>query len=215
LAEYFQSINLTHAYASTYNIGSYVTNSIYREGPDGFSNIRDQLGNYAPMYDVSSITINEQFSPLFGVDVTLKNNLSFRFEYKKNRTVMLGLTNYTLNENYATEYVVGSGYRFPDIPLTMITFGAVNSPIKSDLDLRADISIRDDLFFIRRLDIADQKVTNGNKNIKISFSADYQLSDRLTLQAFYDRLLTDPHISSSYKTINTKFGFSIRFTLTQ
>ncbi|MGC8803472.1 MAG: cell surface protein SprA, partial [Bacteroidales bacterium] len=215
LAEYFQSINISHAYASTYNIGSYITNSLYQEGPDGFSNVRDQLGNYAPMYDVSAITINEQFSPLFGVDVTLKNNLTARFEFKKSRTVMLGLTNYTLNENYATEYVIGSGYRFPNIPLTMITFGAVNSPVKSDLDLRADISIRDDLFFIRRLDIADQKVTNGNKNIKVSFTADYQLSDRLTLQAFYDRLLTDPHISSSYKTINTKFGFSIRFTLTQ
>lgn len=215
LAEYFQSINISHAYASTYSIGSYVSNSIYREGPDGFSNVRDQLGNYAPMYDVSSVTINEQFSPMFGVDATLKNNLTLRFEYKKSRSLMLGLTNYTLNENYATEYVIGSGYRFPDIPLTMITFGAVNSPVKSDLDLRADLSIRDDLFFIRRLDIADQQVTNGNKNIKISFTADYQLSDRLTVQAFYDRLLTEPHISTSYKTINTKFGFSIRFTLTQ
>jgi cell surface protein SprA len=215
LSQYFQSINLTHAYTSNYNIGSYITNSIYEPSTDGFSNVRDQLGNYAPMFDVSSISINEQFSPLFGIDMTMKNNLTGRFEYKKSRIVMLGLTNYTLNENYSTEYVFGAGYRFPDIPLTMITFGAVNSPIKSDLNLRADISIRDDIFFIRRLDIEDQKVTNGNRNVKISFSADYQLSNSLTVQAFYDRLLTDPHISSSYKTINTKFGFNITFRLTQ
>jgi cell surface protein SprA len=211
IKDYFQSVNLTHAYSATYSIGSYMSNSKY--SPDS-ANV-DQLWNFTPEFDVSSVSISEQFSPWFGIDVTLKNNVTARFEYKKSRMIMLGITNYSVSETHSKEYVIGTGYRFPDIPLTMITFGAVASPVKSDLNLRADLSIRDDINILRRIDISDNKVTQGNTNYKLSLSADYQLSDRLTVRFFFDRMLTTPHISTSFETINTDFGFSIRFTLAQ
>jgi cell surface protein SprA len=57
--------------------------------------------------------------------------------------------------------------------------------------------------------------TAGSGDITLKISADYQLSDRLTVRLFFDRMLTEPVKSGSYKTINTSFGFSIRFMLAQ
>jgi len=216
VGEYAQSVNLTHAYVATYNVGSYTTNSKYDTRVD-YSYVRDRnTGFYVPQFDVGSVSITEQFSPLIGVDVTLKNNITARAEYKKNRSLMLGTSNYSLIESYGKEYVFGAGYRFPDIPLTMLTLGAIASPIKSDLDLRADVSIRQDMNVMRKLDDGvAPSLTQGNTNVKISFTADYQLSDRLTVRLFYDRALTNPYISSSFMTIATDFGFSVRFVIAQ
>ena len=216
IEEYFQSVTLNHAYTATYSIGSYMSNSQYKEDADGFSFVRSEASNYfVPEFDVSSVSISEQFSPYFGIDMTWKNNLTTRFEYKKNRMVSLGLTNYSLNDAQGKEYVFGVGYRFPDMPLNMIIPSGNIPNIKSDLDLRADFSIRDDITVLRMLDTDNEEVNEGNRNVKLSLSADYSLSDRLSVRLFFDRLLTDPRTSKSFKTINTKFGFSIRFTLAQ
>lgn len=226
LKEYFQSITLNHSYSATYSIGSYQSNSLYKEGNDGFSYERNETNNgvagyYVPKFNVTSVSISEQFSPFIGVDMTWKNNLSTRFEYKKSRMVSLGLTNRTINDAHSKEYVFGVGYRFPELPLNMLIPGGSLGNVKSDLDLRADLSIRDDVTVLRMLNQNTQvgegytdPANDGDKNITLGLSADYSLSQNLRVRLFFDRVLRDPVTSQSYKTIATKFGFSVQFNLT-
>lgn len=213
--EYFQSITLSHTYSSTYNIGSYITNAAYNPSLSGYDMVRNELGLFVPQFDVASVTLNEQFSPFLGIDMTWQNNLTTRIEFKKSRIVSLGLTNNSISDSHSKEYVFGVGYRFPDMPLSMITFGASASPIKSDLNVRADLSIRDDVTVLRSLVQSTQQPTAGDNNMSLSLSADYALSDRLNVRLFFDRLFKQPYLTSSYTTIDTKFGFSVRFTLAQ
>ena len=71
--KYFKSFNINHTYRCTYAIGSYNTFQTFTEYMDGYGFVEDvQTGLPTPssMYDISTVSINEQFSPLIGIDMT-------------------------------------------------------------------------------------------------------------------------------------------------
>jgi cell surface protein SprA len=206
IEQYFKAFSVTHSYSSTFSIGSFETNLDYETGEIH----KDLINDFLPKYDASVVSINEQYSPLLGVELGWKNNLTNRFEYKRSRSVALSLTNSQVMEILSNEYVIGGSYKFEQLQLIIN-----GKEFKSDLDLRLDISFRNDKTVLRRL-IEDINVpTDGKKNIKYSFSAEYQLSDKFNLRVFYDRTVTNPFVSKSttYKTANTEIGFSVKFTL--
>jgi cell surface protein SprA len=114
--------------------------------------------------------------------------------------------------------VLGLGYTIPDIPNPFIrTYGKL--PIKmlqeTDLVIRADMNIRDNSTIIRKMVERQNQVTAGQKLISIKLSADLEVSDKLTLRAFYDHQITRPYISTSFDTSNINSGVSLRFNLNQ
>ena len=122
-AERFKSFNINHAYKSIYAVGAYnsYTNFMAYMGDYGF--ISDVTsGNPIPssMYNVSTVSINESFAPLLGVDMTFNSGLSAKLEYKKTRSLNLSMTSVALTENYSNDIVVGFGYKIKDLNL----FGA-------------------------------------------------------------------------------------------
>jgi cell surface protein SprA len=63
---YVTSITMNHAYRSSYNIGQYISNPWEEIG------FFDNQYNIIPQYDASSVSISEQFSPLFDLIQTGK-----------------------------------------------------------------------------------------------------------------------------------------------
>jgi cell surface protein SprA len=163
---------------------------------------------------MSSVSINEQFSPLFDMDMNWKNGLTNRIEFKRSRNLGLTLSNKQLMEMRSKEFAIGVGYRFAQVPLTFITTGT-GQIIKSDLNLKTDISFRDDITILRQIEgVENNALQQGKNSIKVSFSADYALSDKLNTRFFFDWMSDSPMISS-FPTANTNVGISIRFTLSQ
>ncbi|HOY39534.1 MAG TPA: hypothetical protein PLK75_09565, partial [Bacteroidales bacterium] len=121
-------------------------------------------------------------------------------------------TNNQLTENLTDEFVIGSGYRFKDVEITIKTGGKQRN-FKSDLNLRVDFSYRNSLTIIRKLNEEVDQPTAGQRVFTIKTSADYVLSDRFNLRIFYDQVINRPRISLSYPNSNTNFGVSLRFTL--
>ena len=116
----FKSFNLNHAYKSIYSVGSYNTFTSYMEYMNGFGFINDvTTGNPVPscMYDVSTVSINESFSPLFGIDMTFRNNLTAKVEMRKSRVLTLSMTSQQLTETRSNDFVVGFGYKIADLNL--------------------------------------------------------------------------------------------------
>jgi cell surface protein SprA len=66
------------------------------------------------MYNVSTVSINESFSPLLGIDATLQNNLTAKIEYRTTRVMNLSMTSVQLNEALSRDWVVGLGYKIQD-----------------------------------------------------------------------------------------------------
>lgn len=212
IRRYFKSINLSHAYTSTYDVGSYTTNLAAEVDEEGFLEINKITGNFYNLYDVNSISINEQFNPLINVDMIWKNNFSTSFEIKRTRNLILSLSNTQLTEVASNEMIFGMGYRFDNFGM-IIGSGSRQKKYNSDLNLRADLSVRKNSTIIRKIVDEVDQLTSGQKVVTLKFSADYVLSNRFNLRLYYDRIVNTPYISLSYPTTTTEFGASIRFTL--
>jgi cell surface protein SprA len=210
----FRSVNLTHEYRSTYQIGAYTTNLNFNPDEDGISRVRDLQSNFVQQYEIDAVTISEQFSPLINVDMNWKNSLTTRFEWKKSRTVTLNMTSNQVSDARINELVFGAGYRFDNVQIILKTGGGQRK-LKSDLNLRVDLSIRDDKTLARKLvEDVDQPVI-GQRVFTLGTTADYVLSDKFNLQIFVDHTMNNPFVATTFPTSNTNFGFSLKFTLVQ
>lgn len=212
LQKLFKTVTLNHAYRSTFSVGSFTRNQLYEEDANGAPTVLDANGNFITDKQLSVASISEQFSPLINVDMTWNNSLLTRLEMRRDRNVSLSFANNQVTEVVGKEYIVGLGYRLTNVKLPF-KVGKVEKA--SDLDLRADISIRDNQTIIRRVVENRNELTSGQRIFSIKFTADYRFSSKLNLRLFYDRVANTPLISSSFPTANTNAGISLRFTLSQ
>ncbi len=214
----FKNITLSNAYSATFSVGSMTSNVTYdyvqaeSQRYQYMSWIRNTVDTtlFVPEYAVSSFTASEKFSPLIGIDMTWKNNVLTSFEYAKSRDLSMSLTNSQLLEVYSQAFVIGTGYRFDK--LRVVVNG---KPIVNDLNIRADLSIQNTLSITRSLSEDYDDITAGQKTVALSITADYAVNDKLTFQGYITHDLTNPAVSSSYKTANTEFGFQVQFSLAQ
>jgi cell surface protein SprA len=170
-------------------------------------------GNFVPFYQVPNITISESFAPLIGIDASLKNHLTARFEYRKSRQASLSLIDYQISETRSEEYVIGLGYRKRGLKLPFSVFGVTK--LDNDLNFKMDIGLRDDITTNTYLAQDLTIVTRGQKVITISPSIDYIVSDKITLRFFYDRRQSIPYTTQSYPVTTTRAGVTIRFIFAQ
>ena len=91
--------------------------------------------------------------------------------------------------------------------------GGSGKKISSDLDLKLDFNLMNNKTVIRKVIEDVEQITMGQQLIKIKFSADYVVNQRLNIKLFYDRAITNPFISTTFPSSITNVGFSIRFTL--
>nr|WP_254046774.1 MULTISPECIES: cell surface protein SprA [unclassified Prevotella] len=218
VADHFKSITLSHAYRSIYAVGSYsATNA---------ATLAD--------YSVPTVSLNEAFSPLLGIDVSLHNDLSVKLEYRTTRIVSLSTTSVQINESRSNDWVLGMAYTISDFNL----FGtagnrrvsraqrsqrqqpdsqkSVKTGVNHDLSLRLDLSLRRQASLSRDIATATSAANSGNTALRLSFVADYTLSRLLTLSAYYDRQTNTPLLSSaSYPTTTHDFGLSLKVSLSR
>ncbi len=124
--DHFKSVTLTHAYKSIYAVGSYNSYSSWVECMGagnglGFAQ-NTTTGDYQPssMYDISSVSINESFAPLMGLNMTFNNNMTLKMEYRTTRVLNLSLTSAQLNETGSKDFVIGWGYKINDFKLSSL-----------------------------------------------------------------------------------------------
>jgi cell surface protein SprA len=213
LQKVFTNVTISHAYNSTFSINSYLTQLSYKG--DGIlkpSEIDTATGNFYSQYVIPSIVVSEQFSPLIGVDMTFKNNILARVDYKKTRNLSLGFLDYQLSESRTTEFTVGLGYRIKGLVLPIKIKGK-KKKLDNDLNFRVDFSFRDNVTVNQKLDQPISQPTQGMKTYRISPSIDYIISNRLNIRLFFDRNRSIPATSASFPITNTSAGVTLRFTL--
>ena len=240
----FKSVNINHAYKSVYAVGSYASYSTFMEYMNGLGFITDATtGSPIPnsMYNVSTVSINEAFSPLLGIDLTLQNNMTLKAEYRTTRVLSLSMTSVQINESSSHDWVIGAGYTINNFNLfgggaakhrqvkqkgkgednrqnstTASSRSRSNGGVNNDLKLRLDLSLRKQASISRDIATATSSANSGNTAFKLSFSADYTFSRLLTMSFYYDRQTNTPLLSSSsYPTTTQDFGLSMKFSLTR
>ena len=206
----FKSASMSHAYRCTYNIGGYTSNVLFSDDADGYTLVKDALGNFLPKYEIAQVSITEQFSPLMNIDLTWKNSLISKIEYKKSRNMAVSFANNQMTEIISGEITLGLGYRFKNVE-----FEAMGKSFKSDLSLKADFSVRNNKTILRKIVENVDQISAGQKVVSINISAEYLLSQKFTIRAFFDKVINNPYISSQFLNSNTNAGISLRFSLAQ
>ena len=221
MRDHFKSVTLTHAYTCKYAIGSFGSYSTW-VGADGNNRmvgfVRD-VTNDAPQpnsaYDISNVTITEAFSPLIGLNLTMKNSLSVKAEYRKQRNLALNVTSVQLTEGHTSEFVIGGGYTIKNLNFIAKNRNGGQRKVSNDLKLQVDLSYKDVKTLLRKVEENITQASAGNKVFAIKISADYVLSQKINLQLFYDHQGTTPLISSSYPVKADNVGLNIKLMLTR
>ena len=211
LKKYIKNLSFSHAYRSNFTLSNYTTNLNGRFDNQGNATELDMAGNFISEKQIMSMSILEQFSPLIGMDLTLKNEVMVKLEMKKDRNIALSLSNNQITEIKGSEFVLGSGYTWRKLQLPF-KFG--NKKIEpSDLRLRLDVSVRDNKTITRKIIENQNQATAGQRMVSIKFSGDYNLSKQLMVRLYFDRIVNTPFVSTSFPTANTNAGFALRFQL--
>ena len=184
IRDHFKSVTLNHAYKSVYAIGSYNSYSSWvscMNGSDMGYVMNTTTGDFQPssMYDISTVSINEAFSPLIGLNVTMENNMTFKLEYRKTRVLTLSMTAAQINEASSADIVFGWGYKINDLKIGSL-FKRKSSSQKASARNRSRNGKKNE----------DEKNTNSRNNsssrstfahsLNLRFDFSYRNQDALT-----------------------------------
>ena len=206
----FSNFVVSHGYKSSYTVSSF-TNNLNYDSSDPYANL-NVAENYEPELLVAAATLVDEFSPLIKLDMKMRNSFSFRGEVKRDRTLTMNFNNSTLTDIKGTEYIVGMGYVFKDIKFNT-RFTGKKQTLKGDINLRADISLRDNLTQIRSVDEDNDQISGGQKLFSIKFTADYRLSNSLTASFYYNHQTSKYAISTTFPRQAINGGFNIIYNL--
>nr|WP_314897669.1 cell surface protein SprA [uncultured Flavobacterium sp.] len=203
----FKRFSMQHNYRASYTINAFRSNFEYDKTPNGV----DASGNFFNRTIMSNINLVEQFSPLIRMDFELKSSLKVLTEIKKDRALSMSFDNNLLTEVKGIEYVVGLGYRFKDVIFSSRLADNPTGIIKSDINLKGDLSYRNNQTIVRYLDYDNNQLAGGQNIWSLKITADYAFSKNLTAIFYYDHSFSKAVISTSFPLTNIRSGFTMRY----
>jgi cell surface protein SprA len=206
----FATFVVSHGYRSSYTISSFTNNLQYTDATAYTET--NAAGNYESQRLVAAATLVDEFSPLIKLDMKMKNSFSLRGEIKKDRTLTMNFNNSTLTDIAGTEYIFGFGYVLKDVKMNT-RFTGKKTTLKGDINLRADVSLRDNLTQIRYVDEDNDQISGGQKLFSIKFTADYRLNSNLTASFYYNHQTSKYAISTTFPRQAINGGFNIVYNL--
>ncbi|ALD19945.1 gliding motility-like protein [Hymenobacter sp. DG25A] len=222
MQRFFRSVSITHAYASTYNIGSYSTSAQYNNEPEGLASKTNTNGDFIPYFVLGQVSILERMSPLLGLNFQTLEKVTGRVEYRTERNLSLNTTNAEVTEVHTEEMVIGFGYVTNQLKLPF-RIGGEQRILRNELTARLDLSIRDNSTIQRRINnVSDtdpgqpnSTTTNGGRQVQLRPTIDYVLNQRLNLQFYFTRLISEPRGNSGYRNAATEGGLQLRYSLSE
>ncbi len=244
IKEIFSSFSVSHSYNSTYSIGSYV---ISQQADDTSSQaaarfevpgLNEDLtnprflgvdANGNSILNISQVSIKESFSPLIGINVRTKSDITARFEYKRSRDLSLQINNRQVTEMRNSDFVFDFGFIKDGMRLPFRTKGKVIT-LKNDLNFKVSLTLRDTKTLQRVLAEADDNTpnansgdlislptttTNGSFNWTLKPTISYVLSNTLSLSMYFDRNVNVYYVSTQTPLRTSAFGFQLRWSLSQ
>lgn len=203
----FKRFSISHGYNSIYTINQFRSNLDY--DPDNPEEL-DQGDNFKNETLFSNINLMEQFSPLIKIDFEMQSSLIILTEIRKDRLMSLSFDNNLMTEIQGNEYIVGLGYRIKDVKIRSQMAGP-RQIITSDLNMKADVSVRDNKTIIRYLDLDNNQVTSGQTIWSLKYSADYAFSKNLTGIFYFDYSFSEFAISTAFPQTSIRSGITLRY----
>ncbi len=221
LSELFSSINLTHAYSSTYDVSNFSNSLQYQKGLELFNtlqqiqrpNLTNLEGQFIPIYILNQVVLTERFAPLIGVDVLTKQRMNIAVNYNRERNLGLNFSNSQITEQSSSDFGLTLSYTKAGVKIPF-QIGGRQKVLKNDLQMRLDTKIGNTQQVQRKIE-EKATVTNGNFNFQFRPTLSYVINRSLNLTLYFERTVNDPRVTTAYRRSNTAFGGQLRFNLSQ
>ena len=221
ISKRFRTFTLEHRYSSIYAVGAYNSfmNWVSATGGNGFGFIQNVASDSpypSSPYDITTVSITEAFTPLIGLSSTFLNNVSLTLRYNRARNVNLNISSYQITEMLKNDISIGTGYRFDNFNKVLKIKKTGGANFNNDLKIDATLSYSKTQSLIRKIEDRFTQAISGDAQTMIKLSADYSMSKMITLQAFFDKQISNPLISSTaYPLTKTDFGINVRVDFTR
>jgi cell surface protein SprA len=218
ISQHFSSLSIEHVYKCTYSVGAFNSYLNWVEAGDDGTGFVENVQNGRPVpssaYDITSVSIAENFRPFVGLKSMLKNNTGFSLLYNTSRKIDLNAAAYQIVETKQKDFTFETNYRFNNFNRVLKIRKTGGDNFNNELNVKLKVSYTMTHNLIRKIEEQITQATSGNSQFGVSFTADYNLSKMITLQAFYDRQSSRPLVSATaYPTSKSNFGISLRVSL--
>jgi cell surface protein SprA len=209
LNKIFSSISISHGYKNTLTVNTFNTDLFYTEPTATNPRLADPLtGNYIAQYEIPQVLINEQMQPLLGIDVKMKNDMTFKVDMKKSRNLAMSFIDYQLAETRSTGYTMGFGYRMKNVNIPFLTGKKTKKASKSKSKLKKDDPLKTDKT------ATGDKTTGGGKKKPagndMNFKFDFDYRDDITVNHRLDLVnKAEPTRGSRTITISPSVDYAL------
>ena len=199
----FKRFSIQHGYRSSYSVNAFRSNL----NPS----VRDQNDNIFADVITSNVNLTEQFNPLININFELKNSFNIMAEIKKDRSFNMSFDNNLLTEVQGNDYTLRLGYRIKGVEINSKLADNAQGVIKSDINLKADFTLRKNMTIVRYLDYDNNQLGGGQNIWNFKLTADYSFSKNFTAIFFYDHQFSKAVISTAFPLTNIRSGFTLRY----
>ena len=212
----FKTFNLNHAYQCTYSVGSFNSFTDWVTIGNGLGFTQDVLTK-GPIpsspYNIASVTLTEKFGPVIGFSATFMNDISLNMQYDIQRTLTLNSSAGQLVEASSKSFQLGGSYKIANFN-QVLKIKTKQQNVNNDLTFNLNVKMSSNTSLIRKFENNTAQATSGTRTWNANFTANYVVSKRITMGAFFEYQSNMPLVSTSaYPTTNSNYGLSINMSL--
>ena len=164
--------------------------------------------------------MTEKFAPLIGFSATFFNDISLNVQYDDQRTLTLNSSAGKLVEASTKTFSLGGSYKIANFN-KVLKIKNQQQNVNNDLTFNLNIKMSSNSSLIRIISVGENatnaqpaQATNGTKTWSFNFTADYVVSKRIKMGAFFDYQSNIPLVSTtSYPTTSSFYGLKIDMSL--
>ncbi len=227
-SRWFSSMTLNHAYTSTFNVGNFTSSLTYGDFGDQYLGLAMRGYKFGTQYDranpnnvllepvfvMNTITLEQKFQPLVGLNFVTKSKFTGKLEYNLERRAGLNPANAQVAEYNSDDFVFGFGFKKNNVRLPLRGRDGKNIVLKNDINVRIDWSIQNIKGLQRRLD-GDPQPTLGGRNVQLRPNIQYMVNKRIMMNLYFTRTINDPFTSIGFYQLNSTGGVNLRFSLSE
>ncbi len=201
-----QSATLRHNYSADYS-------SAYRSNPEGSPSSTFRLGGRTvafelPLYEASSVNVNERFAPLIGLDLRLKGNIGTTVQFNQTNQYTLSTTNYAVSKRHGDELAVSINYQKQGLKLPFVR-NKLNNRVTFALALQR--SVNDERRFLLREAVSEAVTVDPTTGQLPTFtSKDAQSGNLVNVLQSTTRLTVTPTIGYQFSN-SVQGNFSLKY----
>lgn len=223
----FKAFSLNHTYQCTYQVGSYNSFADWVTIGNGLGFTKGLNDNIIPSspYDISSVTLTEKFAPLVGFNATFFNDISLNMQYERQRTLTLNSAAGQLVEASSVAFVLGGSYKIANFN-QVLKLKTKQQNVNNDLTFNLNVKMASNTALSRKFDftrtqedssqpLTSTQPSSGTRTWSINFTANYVVSKRITVGAYYDYQANVPLVNANNAspTTNSNYGLSLNLSL--